>query len=83
MSLETQKESIKAIKENDDHSRFKNKIFSEDNVDFIYTNRWRLERKRPSNSSYYSDLLEDTDWKTSNSRLKSSKHCRRDLDALS
>ena len=36
MSLEIQKESIKAIKEYDDHSRFKNKIFSEDYVDFLY-----------------------------------------------
>ena len=83
MSLEIQKETIKSIKEYDDHSRFKNKIFSEDYVDFLYKNGWRLERKRPSNSSYYSDLLEDTDWESSNWSLMSSKHCRRDLDALS
>ena len=83
MSLEIQKELIKSIKEYNDHSRYKNQIFSEDYVDFLHKAGWRLERKMPSNNSYYSDLLEDTDWKSSNSVLKSSKHCRRDLDALS
>ena len=83
MSLEIQQEQIKAVKKYNDHSRLKNKIFSEDYVDFLYKNGWRLERMRPSNSCYYSDLLEDTDWKSSNWRLKPSKHCRRDLDALS
>ena len=83
MSLEIQKELIKSIKEYNDHSRYKNQIFSEDYVDFLNKAGWRLERKMPSNNSYYSDLLEDTDWKSSNSVLKSSKHCRRDLDALS
>ena len=83
MSLEIQKESLKTIKEFNDHSPFKNHIFSEDYVDFLNKAGWRLEKKMPSNSSNYSDLLEDTDWKYSTSWLKSSKHCRRDLDALS
>ena len=58
-------------------------IFSKDYVDFLNDAGWRLERKLPSNSNYYSDLLEDTDWKSIDANLKSSKHYRRDLDALS
>ena len=83
MSLEIQKELIKSIKEYNDHSRHKNQIFSEDYVDFLNKAGWRQERKLQSNSSNYSDLLEDTDWTSSNSGVYSLKHCRRDLDALS
>ena len=64
-------------------SHFKDQIFSKDYVDFLNEAGWRLEKKVPSNSNYYSDLLEDTDWKPNKSVLKSLKHYRRDLDALS
>ena len=57
--------------------------FSKDYVDFLNEAGWRLEKKLPSNSNNYSDLLEDTDWKYNNIEFKSPKHYRRDLDALS
>ena len=66
------------------HSKNKDQLFSKDYVDFLNDEGWRLERKFPSNSNkYYSDLLEDTDWKTNSMGIHSSKHYRRDLDALS
>ena len=58
-------------------------IFSKDYVDFLSEAGWRLEKKFPSNSNKYSDLLEDTDWKSNDIDFRSSKHYRRDLDALS
>ena len=58
-------------------------VFSKDYVDFLSEAGWRLEKKLPSNSNNYSDLLEDTEWKASDIDLNCSKHYRRDLDALS
>ena len=58
-------------------------IFSKDYVDFLSEAGWRLEKILPSNNNNYSDLLEDTEWKSNNNYLGSSKHYRRDLDALS
>ena len=58
-------------------------IFSKDYVDFLSDAGWRLEKKLPSNSNNYSDLLEDTDWNTNDIDFRCSKHYRRDLDALS
>ncbi len=57
--------------------------FSKDYVDFLNEAGWRLEKKLPSNSNNYSDLLEDTDWKSSEMSFISLKHYRRDLDSLS
>ena len=64
-------------------SEINESIFSKSYVDFLNEAGWRLEKKLPSNRNNYSDLLEDTDWKSNNSHFKSSKHYRRDLDALS
>tara|TARA_B100000965_G_scaffold362388_1_gene344406 strand:+ start:423 stop:671 length:249 start_codon:yes stop_codon:yes gene_type:complete len=61
---------------------FKDRTFSKDYVDFLNDAGWRLEKKLPSNSNYYSDLLEDTDWTSFNSDNKRSRHYRRDLDAI-
>ena len=58
-------------------------IFSKDYVDFLSEAGWRLEKKLPSNFSNYSDLLEDTDWKSNEIDYRCSRHYRRDLDALS
>ena len=66
-----------------DPSNINENIFSKDYVDFLNEAGWRLERKLPSNNSNYSDLLEDTDWKSNEVDLRCSKHYRRDLDALS
>ena len=66
-----------------DHSEVDESIFSKDYVDFLNEAGWRLEKKLPSNTSNYSDLLEDTDWKSNEIDLRCSKHYRRDLDALS
>ena len=66
-----------------DHSKVDESIFSKDYVDFLNEAGWRLEKKLPSNTSNYSDLLEDTDWKSNEIDLRCSKHYRRDLDALS
>ena len=64
-------------------SKINGRIFSKDYVDFLSEAGWRLEKKLPSNSDKYSDLLEDTDWKSNEFDFRSSKHYRRDLDALS
>tara|TARA_B100001029_G_C14745881_1_gene278063 strand:- start:67 stop:318 length:252 start_codon:yes stop_codon:yes gene_type:complete len=64
-------------------SKIKESIFSKDYVDYLSEAGWRLEKKFPSNSNNYSDLLEDTDWKSNNIDFRCSKHYRRDLDALS
>ena len=64
-------------------SKINGSIFTKDYVDFLNEAGWRLEKKFPSNNNNYSDLLEDTDWKYNNIDFSSSKHYRRDLDALS
>ena len=66
-----------------DYSEFNTQIFSKDYAEFLNEAGWRLERKLPSNRNQYSDLLEDTDWKSNISDLNLTKHYRRDLDALS
>tara|TARA_Y100001978_G_C23489449_1_gene335605 strand:+ start:193 stop:444 length:252 start_codon:yes stop_codon:yes gene_type:complete len=66
-----------------DPSEVNENIFSKDYVEFLSEAGWRLEKKFPSNTSNYSDLLEDTDWKSNEVDLRCSKHYRRDLDALS
>tara|TARA_B100000700_G_scaffold323904_1_gene428759 strand:- start:1069 stop:1320 length:252 start_codon:yes stop_codon:yes gene_type:complete len=68
---------------NIENSQFYKSKFSKDYVEFLNEAGWRLEKKLPSNSNNYSDLLEDTDWKSNNIDYRSSKHYRRDLDALS
>tara|TARA_Y100001968_G_C18946342_1_gene521111 strand:+ start:242 stop:490 length:249 start_codon:yes stop_codon:yes gene_type:complete len=64
-------------------SSFSDNIFSKDYVDFLDEAGWKLEKKLPSNNNRYSDLLEDTEWKSNNVSKLSSRHFRRDLDALS
>ena len=64
-------------------SKINGSIFTKDYVDFLNEAGWRLEKKLPSNTSSYSDLLEDTDWKSNETDIRCSKHYRRDLDALS
>ena len=66
-----------------DPSKVTENIFSKDYVDFLSEAGWKLEKKFPSNTSNYSDLLEDTDWKSNEVDLTCLKHYRRDLDALS
>ena len=66
-----------------DRSKNHESIFTKDYVDFLSETGWRLEKKFPSNSNNYSDLLEDTDWKSNKLDFQSLKHYRRDLDALS
>ena len=66
-----------------DPSTISDSLFSKDYVDFLNEAGWRLEKKFPSNNNNYSDLLEDTEWKTNEIGLISLKHYRRDLDALS
>ena len=63
-------------------SKINESIFSKDYVDFLNEAGWRLEKKLPSNSTNYSDLLEDTDWKSNEFDVNCSRHYRRDLDAL-
>ena len=45
-------------------SDFNDKVFTKDYVDFLNEAGWKLEKKLPSNSNQYSDLFEDTDWKS-------------------
>jgi len=83
MPLQTKKELAAKIGTNIDSSKINGDVFSKDYVDFLSEAGWRLEKKLPSNSTKYSDLLEDTDWKSNDIDIRSSKHYRRDLDALS
>ena len=83
MTLQTRKEFSAEIGTNGKASKISRNIFSKDYVDFLSEAGWRLEKKFPSNSDKYSDLLEDTDWKSNDIEFRSSKHYRRDLDALS
>ena len=83
MPLQTKEELAAEIETNIESSIINGNIFSKDYVDFLSEAGWRLEKKLPSNSDKYSDLLEDTDWKSNDIDFKSSKHYRRDLDALS
>tara|TARA_B100001113_G_scaffold338020_1_gene319789 strand:+ start:363 stop:614 length:252 start_codon:yes stop_codon:yes gene_type:complete len=83
MQLQT-KEELQLKKEtNFDQSKNNESIFSKDYVEYLSEAGWRLEKKLPSNNNNYSDLLEDTDWKSNDIDLRCSKHYRRDLDALS
>ncbi|WP_413684651.1 hypothetical protein [Prochlorococcus sp. MIT 1011] len=83
MTLKTKNELATKIGTNIDSSKINGNIFSKDYVDFLSEFGWRLEKKLPSNSYKYSDLLEDTEWKSNDIDFRSSKHYRRDLDALS
>ena len=83
MSLLTKKELTGEKGSTVEASRVNETIFSKDYVDFLSEAGWKLEKKLPSNSNNYSDLLEDTEWKSNEIDLKCSKHYRRDLDALS
>ncbi len=58
-------------------------LFTIDYVDFLKEAGWKLEKNMPSMNNNYSDLLEDTEWKSNKSELKRLKHYRRDLDSLS
>ena len=83
MPLQTKEELSANSGTNSNSSKINENIFSKDYVDFLSEAGWRLEKKLPSNSNNYSDLLEDTDWKSNNHDFRYSKHYRRDLDALS
>ena len=83
MPLQTKEELTAKTRKNFESSKINESIFSKDYVDFLSEAGWRLEKKLPSNSNNYSDLLEDTEWKSNFNDLGSSKHYRRDLDALS
>ena len=83
MSLQTKQGLSNKILVNAESSKINESVFSKDYVDFLSEAGWRLEKKLPSNTNIYSDLLEDTDWKSNENDLKCSKHYRRDLDALS
>tara|TARA_B100000579_G_C22583380_1_gene734607 strand:- start:198 stop:449 length:252 start_codon:yes stop_codon:yes gene_type:complete len=83
MPLHTKEEYSAEISSNIEDSKINESIFTKDYVDFLSEAGWRLEKILPSNSTNYSDLLEDTEWKTNQSDFICSKHYRRDLDALS
>ncbi len=83
MLLQTKEELLAKSKVGQEISKINESIFSKDYVDFLSEAGWRLEKKLPSNINNYSDLLEDTDWKSTDIDFRCSKHYRRDLDALS
>ena len=83
MSLQAKEELSAEIGAVIDSKKIIGTIFSKDYVDFLNEAGWRLEKKLPSNNDKYSDLLEDTDLKSDDIDFRSSKHYRRDLDALS
>ena len=83
MPLQTNEELSARLVINKEHTKTTESIFTKDYVDFLNEAGWRLEKKLPSNSNNYSDLLEDTDWKTIDHDFRCSRHYRRDLDALS
>ena len=83
MPLQTKEELLAESSSTKNPSKNNKSIFSKDYVDFLSDAGWKLEKKLPSNSNSYSDLLEDTEWKSNDNDFISSKHYRRDLDALS
>ena len=83
MKLQTKESNVGKSGQKSAPSKFNRSIFTKDYVDFLNDAGWRLERKFPSNNNNYSDLLEDTDWRSNNTGFSFSKHYRRDLDALS
>ncbi len=83
MKLQTKENNVGERAPKTAPSKFNRSIFTKDYVDFLNDAGWRLERKFPSNNYNYSDLLEDTEWRSSNTDFSFSKHYRRDLDALS
>ena len=83
MHLQAKRELTTESMTNNKLSQINESRFSKDYVDFLNEAGWRLEKKLPSNCNNYSDLLEDTDWKSNDIDLRCSKHYRRDLDALS
>ena len=83
MKLQTKQINLEKSGETIVPSKINGSIFTKDYVDFLNEAGWRLEKKFPSNNNNYSDLLEDTEWKSNNIDFSSAKHYRRDLDALS
>ena len=83
MPLQTKEDLLPSSISTSNASKANESIFTKDYVDFLSEAGWRLEKKLPSNRSNYSDLLEDTDWKSNDIDFNCSKHYRRDLDALS
>ena len=83
MPLDTKEDLSVEIGPKLEPSKINGSRFSKDYVDFLSEVGWRLEKKLPSNSTNYSDLLEDTDWKSNENDYRCSRHYRRDLDALS
>ena len=83
MSLQTKDDLTAKVETIIEPSKINENIFSKDYVDFLSEAGWRLEKKLPSNRNRYSVLLEDTEWESNDINLKSSKHFRRDLDAIS
>ncbi len=83
MPLQTKEDLLDQLGSDVSNSKINESIFTKDYVDYLSDAGWRLEKKLPSNCNNYSDLLEDTDWKSNDIDFRSSKHYRRDLDALS
>ena len=83
MTLRTKERLSAEIEISNNSKKISENIFSKDYVDFLNEAGWRLEKKLPSNSNNYSDLLEDTEWKSNQIDYQCSRHYRRDLDALS
>tara|TARA_B100000945_G_C19982898_1_gene412965 strand:+ start:158 stop:409 length:252 start_codon:yes stop_codon:yes gene_type:complete len=83
MPLKTQDDLSSKIGKRIESSKNIGSIFSKDYVEFLSEAGWRLEKKLPSNRDNYSDLLEDTDWRSNDIDFRTLKHYRRDLDALS
>ncbi len=83
MPLKTKAELSSQIKPAIERTKINENIFSKDYVDFLSDAGWKLEKILPSNRNTYSDLLEDTEWKSNDVEFICSKHYRRDLDALS
>ena len=74
MNLQIQSDRRKT--QENSNSKNNEQVFSKDYVEFLNEAGWRLEKKFPSNSTNYSDLLEDTDWKANNLDPLTSKHYR-------
>ena len=83
MPLQTKKDLLAKSPTNKEQTKINKRIFSKDYIDFLSEAGWRLEKKLPSNTNNYSDLLEDTEWKSNDFDFRCSRHYRRDLDALS
>ena len=68
--IQNERKEVVSLK---NHTELKNEFFSKGCIELLNEAEWRLEKKLLSNNNNYSDLLGDTDWKSTQSDYICSK----------